>query len=356
MMHLSQKLFFYFVLLLVSILLPFTVNAESTNITANDSDSSAEINDFSDDASSYDDGEVFSEETPEFEEPPEEESFFSFLDTPQEFIGTGVDAFAQTLDEFFSEDKVFYDSSGSFLQLIQDIHWLENGGVQYNRDIRLKIRLPHTSKKIKLIAQSNAEDRTDDTTSQTSSPSVDKIEDKETLAGLEAEIEKSGWGIKPSIGYRISEREPYVKLRLSKRFQFKTWSIYLNETPYWFYNKGSGYDTLLEFNNKISNKDLFRATSFARRTHETGYFELSQSFSVLHTFSDRRAASFYIAGFGVSKPTVQTTHYVLGFNYRQKVHKDYLFFEVVPQITYQKENNFNPEHSVLFRIEFIFKK
>ena len=318
MMHLSQKLFFYFVLLLVSILLPFTVNAESTNITANDSDSSAEINDFSDDASSYDDGEVFSEETPEFEEPPEEESFFSFLDTPQEFIGTGVDAFAQTLDEFFSEDKVFYDSSGSFLQLIQDIHWLENGGVQYNRDIRLKIRLPHTSKKIKLIAQSNAEDRTDDTTSQTSSPSVDKIEDKETLAGLEAEIEKSGWGIKPSIGYRISEREPYVKLRLSKRFQFKTWSIYLNETPYWFYNKGSGYDTLLEFNNKISNKDLFRATSFARRTHETGYFELSQSFSVLHTFSDRRAASFYIAGFGVSKPTVQTTHYVLGFNYRQR--------------------------------------
>lgn len=357
MMHLSPRFFLYSLLLFASILLPITVSAESTVMAPSDAVTTVDSDEIDDEADAdAENDDVLQQGAPLLDTSKDEDSFFSFLDTPQKFISTGVEGLAQTLDEFFSEDKVFYGSSGTFLQLTLDTLWAENGGVQYDSNIRLKIRLPHTSKKIKLTAQSTEEDRADETTAQTASPAVKAAEKKEFLAGIEAEVKKRGWEVKPSIGLRVSEVQPYVKLRLNRRFEFDIWSIYFNETAYWYHERGAGYDTILEFNKKITNKDLFRSTTFARRTHEIGHFELSHTFSMLHTLSDRRAVSYYMGAYGVSKPTVQSTHYVLGFNYRQKVHKDYLFFELIPQITYRRDNDFHAEHSLLFRIDIIFKK
>ena len=47
-----------------------------------------------------------------------EDSFFSFLDTPQAYLSSGVEGMAKRIDQFFVEDEIFYESSGSYLRLI----------------------------------------------------------------------------------------------------------------------------------------------------------------------------------------------------------------------------------------------
>ena len=287
-----------------------------------------------------------------------EEPFFSFLDTPQDIISSGVETFARSIDEFFSDDKVFYETSGTYLRINADMLLNEVGEREYQGDIKLKLKLPLTKNKLKLTFESDPNSRPDEITTVGENTPVAAIEEKSYFTGVQATLgDNDRWQFKPSIGLRLSSPvELYTRLRFKRKYQFKKWSLYLHETPYWFDSIGWGFDSYLELDKKITNKDLFRASTFARWTNESNQFELSQTFSMYHTLSKRRAISYFAGVYGISEPTVYATHYLLGLSYRQNIHKDYLFFEILPQIRYDKLNDFAAEHSVIFRIEMVFKK
>lgn len=284
--------------------------------------------------------------------------FFSFLDTPQQIISSGVETFAKSVDEFFSNDKVFYETSGTYLRLNVDTIVTESGKREYQGDLKLKLRLPHTKSKLKLTIESDPNSKPDEITSEGKNTPVAAIEEKSYFTGIQATLgKKDAWKFKPSLGIRLgSTLEPYVRFRLKRKYDLNQWSLYWHETPYWFDSFGWGFDSYLELNKKITDKDLFRAATFARWTNESDQFELSQIFSMYHTLSKRRAISYYAGVYGISEPTVFATHYLLGLTYRQNIHKDYLFIEILPQIRYEKTNDFHADHSIFFRLEIVFKK
>ena len=334
-----------------------------TDTESADSDLDIEVENInpenSDTEVSIDDEENLFEDADLSEEDVEaEEAFFSFLDNPQQTISSGVEALAKSLDEFFSDDKVYYDASGTYLRLQGDMVFDDNGEVSYTGDIRLKLRLPHTKDKIKLTFESDADERRDDESVKANTTPVSAANENQYFTGIQATLgDKRGWQFKPSIGLRLSSGvEPYLRLRFKRRFEFEKWSIHWHETPYWFDSTGTGFDSYLEFNRKITSNDLFRAGSYARWTSQNDYFELSQTFTMFHTLSKKRALSYYVGVFGRDEPTVFATHYLVGATYRQNIHKDFLFLEIIPQIKYEKINNFEPEHSLILRLEMIFKK
>ena len=286
------------------------------------------------------------------------EPFFSFLDSPQNIISSGVEGFARNIDEFFSNDKIFYETSGSYLRIRSDVIVKEAGVIGYEDDVKLKIRLPNTKKKLKFILESDVNERPDDLISQSEDTATAAIEEDDYFAGLQATIErKEEWQFKPSIRLRLSsDPELYFKFRAKRKYEFNKWSVQWHETPFWFESSGWGVDSHLELNNKVTNDDLFRASSFARWTNESDQFEFSQVFSVYHTLSKRRAVSYFAGAYGVSEPSVFVTHYLLGLTYRQKLHKDFLFVDLLPRIKYEKVNNFDAEASILLRLELVFKK
>ena len=287
-----------------------------------------------------------------------EDDFFSFLDTPYNYISSGVEAAARNIDEFFSDDKIFYSSSGTYLRIQLDTIINEAGDVGYVGDLKLKLRLPNTKKKLRFTLESDANNRPDEISSQPENTPIAVIEEKNYFAGLQATLgRKHEWQFKPSIGLRLGSKvEPYFRFRARRKYDFKTWNIKWHETPYWFDSFGWGLDSSLEFNKIINDDNLFRASTFSRWTNESDQFELSQTFSMYHTLSKRRVVSYFVGVYGVSEPTVYATHYLVGLTYRQIIHKNYLFAEVVPQIRYAKLNDFESEYSILFRIEIVFKK
>ena len=101
---------------------------------------------------------------------------------------------------------------------------------------------------------------------------------------------------------------------------------------------------------------MFRSSTFARWRKITENIELGQFLSMFHTLDKKKAISYYAGVYGLSEPTIYTTHYLIGLNYRQNIYKDFLFFEILPKVLYQKTNNFRAEHSLTFRVEMVFKK
>ena len=358
MTHSALGNFIYIILFIVYMLLPTIVTAEVENLSHSFTeqkiiDENLDIDDSNDDI--VEDEDVV-EDQPLKTEP--KRPFFSFLDRPHNVISTKVEAFARNIDEFFSKDKVFYETSGTYLRLRADSVFNEGGDVGYEGNVRLKLRLPNTKRKLKFTLESDANERPDDITTQLENTPIAVVEDKDYFAGLQATLgKKNEWQFKPSIGLRLSSSvEPYVKFRLKRKYEFTKWNIYWHETPYWFDSFGWGFDSYLELNTKISDEALFRASTFARWTNEADQFELSQVFSIFHTLSKRRAMSYFVGVYGNSEPTVFATHYLIGATYRQNVHKDYLFFEIIPQIKYDKLNDFHAEQTLTLRVEFVFKK
>jgi len=348
----------YITLLFINISLFVNVHAESDVKSSDIHSQGIKTQNLKLDISAEVETEAFPEDAPLQEESAPKKPFFSFLDKPQEYISSGVEIFAKGLDEFFSDDKVFYDTSGTYLRLRADAIWAEAGEIGYKGDLKLKLRLPHTKKKLKFILESGADERQDDISAQAENTPISAIEENNYFAGIQTTIGKEdGWQLKPSIGIRLSSViDPYIKLRFKRKYEFTNWSIHWHETPYWFDSSGTGLDSYFELNRKISEQVLFRASTFARWTSEIDYFDMSQTFSIFHTLSPRRAMSYYAGVYGVSEPAVYATYYLLGLNYRQNIHKGYLFFELLPQVKYQKINDFQAEHSLTFRLEMLFKK
>lgn len=316
----------------------------------------AEIDPIPDDEVCIDE-EIYQENTDVTEIPDQdEESFFSFLDQPQSIISDGLKSFASGMDEFFADEKVYYESTGSYLRLTLDTIWKEGVETGYISDVKLKLRLPRTQKKMKLVFESDADKRLDDVDHSTEKTPVQSMEESEYFAGIQATLgDEKKWRLKPSIGVHFgSNTELYVRFRADREYQFGGWQLHWNETPFWFDSTKWGLDTLFELDKKYGEDNLFRTSTFGRWTEVLDYFELSHTFAMYHTLSERRIVSYQASVYGISEPTVHATDYLLQLRYRQNIHKDYLFMELVPSIRYEKINNFETDYGFLFRIEMIF--
>ena len=289
----------------------------------------------------------------------EDESFFSVFDTPHSYISSNVESLVRDLDEYFSSDKVRYEKSGTLLRLRGDVIWAESNGVKVKSDIRLKLQLPLTQKKMSLVFQSKVAERNFDGSSEERDTAYVEVErGEEYTAEIQTSLgEKSSWQFKPSIGaYLTSSIDTYVKFRFNHQQSFDKWSINWDETPYWVDSIGWAFDSYFEINRKIGEHDLFRSATYAGWRNDNDYFELSQFFSINYRLDEKSAVSYFSGVYGLDDPKIHTTQYLLGVNYRRNLHKNYLFLEVKPEVKYLEINRFRPEHSIILRFEMLFQK
>ena len=353
---------FYFTVFIVNTLLPFAVLAESETSVLDVSSQDLILDTTSTDIVDELEEEVYSEEEicPEDEAVSSEidKPFFSFFDKSEEYISSSVESMARNMDEFFTDNRDFYETSGSYLSLKQNVLYRERGLVEHTSKVSFKLRLPNTEKNLKLFFESPEDKKPYDISSQTKNIPTTTAEESNYILGIQADQgEAYGWKYKPTLGLNLdSSIDPFIRFRFSNTFKFAKWSIKWHEMPYWYNSFGWAFDSYLELNRKISKDDLFRSATFAGWKDETDQFELSQVFSMFYSISKEKALTYYAGVYGLSEPKIYTTLFLLGFTYRQNIHSDYLFIEVRPQILYQKINSFRPEHSIQFSVEMFFKK
>ncbi len=295
---------------------------------------------------------------PDGEEDVPDKAFFSFLDSPHNTVTGSLKDFTRAVDAFFSNESVQYESSRSYLRYRGDLIWNEGGDFSAQGELKIRIRLPQTEKNLKLVFESNPDERLNDLERIREQPIArTEGEKKEYYAGIEAELgRKDKWRFKPSLRLKLrSPLEYLIRFRGNRTYRITDkWRLDFAETLYWFNTTGFGADTNIDFSRPFYDNFLFRSNTFFRYTDLNDYWELSQIFAIDHRLSDRRAISYQAGVFGISEPSIHSREYLISVRYRQNIHSDYLFAEIIPQILYQRINDFHAEHSVLFRIEMLF--
>jgi len=287
-----------------------------------------------------------------------EPGFFSFLDAPQKSISNNLESMVQTIDAFFANENIYYKSSGSYIRYSLGTLFEEGGHTTTIGKLDLSVRLPRTEKKLALIVESDPAEQQSTLERASNITSTEATNTEGYYAGVQGSYGKEHkWQYKPSVGLKLHfPIQYYVRLRAFRDFPFTKWSLRLTESAYWYDTTGAGFDSEMQWNRLLREDLLFRSDSLVRNTEEYHRFDLSQSFSLIQSLSNRRALTWSLGVLGHSDPRLHATDYLLQLRYRQIIHSDYFFMEVVPQIRFRRDYDFEREDSLLLRFEWLFQK
>lgn len=295
------------------------------------------------------------DEPPEQEQPAER---IEAIDAPRDYLSQKFVALVSEIDRFFGDDRNYQESNQSVIQL--DITRVT--GYSGDRKIvltgRAKVNLPSAEKRFRLVLETNPDQNlTGESTPTKITPPANKVVTPDSYgAALRFENAQEGyWHFSSDAGIKFQsfKSDPFTRVRGSYEVQFDPWRLKAAETLFWFKTSGAGTNTRLDVERLLSEPVLFRAASNVTWLRDTKNLDLRQDLSVYHTLNDRSALLYQASAIGVSRPAFHATDYVLLMTYRYRLHREWVFFELSPQIHYPRELNYRSSPMLSMRLELL---
>ncbi len=315
-------------------------------------------------------------------EVPQQSSFTDpILDVPHEYVSEKFANLASNVDAFFGSDRNYQESNKSVLQF--DLtRVVENAG---NNKIvpafRAKLHLPALQQRLHswqqslhLLLETNPDKNLPGTsagatTRQNSAPIFKEVATPDSYgAALRLEnADDSPWRLSADAGLKLvgandvlklnhTSLDPFVRARGRFTKPIGAVQLTLAESVFWYNTIGAGENTQFDVDYSFSEPLLFRATSGATWLHDKQNFDLRQDFSFFHTLDERHSLLYQVGVSGASQPQTDVSEYIALLLYRQRLHRDWIFFELSPQLHYLKVNNYQPNAQLIVRLEILFSK
>jgi hypothetical protein len=282
------------------------------------------------------------------------------MDPTRNYMSGKLEHWAKNIDSFFGDYRNYQESNDSVIQLYTThvIGYL--GEPKYDFALNAKISLPNTEKKMKLLIETNPYERTVSNPALIQpQPSNQASTSRSLAAALRYEkAEAERWHFSTDGGVQLAglASSPFVRARLRLAMPLAQWQLKVAETLFWFSNIGAGESTLIDFERPLSEQQFFRASSNATWLNNTQNFDLSQSFSFFHPLNERTALLYQISAIGVSRPQMQVTDYVIMMSYRYRLHREWIFLEISPQVHFPQVVNYQTSTLLSIRLEFLLDK
>ena len=230
---------------------------------------------------------------------------FDAIDPQRDYLSGRITSFASYVDRFFGGDRHYQESNESVVQLDLTKIYGYGGDPRYNLEAKLNFKLPVTEGKFRLVVETNPEKNLT-TTSQPAGSTVlkDQVAVPKTV-GLAARYtiaQESNWHFNTDVGLRMPiPIKPFLRSRASYSVPLGLdWRLTATETGFWFDELGWGETSQFDMERVLNPLELFRASTTVTYLKDKDNFDLSQSFSVYHTLSDRTALLYQASAIGIS--------------------------------------------------------
>lgn len=280
------------------------------------------------------------------------------IDARRDYVSGRLISFASNIDRFFGNDRNFQESNQSVFQLDLTKAMGYGGGPGLALSGRAKLNLPTTERRMHLLLETNPDTTiTGEPTQGLPSLLNNRVVQPDSYA-LAARYEKSKesiWGFSTDAGVKVqSGLSPFARARGSYSVPLAQWRLKAVESVYWFNTIGVGETTQLDLESFISKPVLFRATSTATWLKDKQNVDVRQDLSIYHSLDERTALLYQASVIGASNPQWQATDYVVQLLYRYRLHRNWVFCELNPQLHFPKEKNYRSSPAVSIRLEMLF--
>ena len=282
------------------------------------------------------------------------------MDTPRDYVSAKFVDFVSSVDRFFGTDRNYQETNDSVLQL--DIFRVTGygGGNSFTQSARANVHLPMAEQKLHLLFETDPDKNATVNPKQIQSPPLSQPSTVQSYAAA-LRIQKSEaerWHLNLDGGIKfhgvIQAPTPFVRSSASLAVPLDLWNVRLSETAFWFNTIGAGETTQMDWERPISEPLMFRASSYATWLNDTQNFDLRQDLILFHKLDERTALMYQTTAIGVARPSTVVTEYVILALYRYRLHRDWMFLEVSPQLHFPRVVGFHTERTLSLRLEMLF--
>jgi hypothetical protein len=292
--------------------------------------------------------------------PPEEQPIpmLSVADAPRDYVSEQFVALVSSIDGFFGDDRSFQEANDSVLQLDLTRVTGYGGERRVIASGRAKVHLPIAEKRLHLLIETDPDKNAGVDSTQKQTPPLRKPASPERVAAA-LRIERAReerWHLSADGGLQFQglSTTPFVRTRGSLTVPMEEWRMKLAESLFWFHTIGVGETTQLDFERPISEDLLFRSSSNASWLRDTTNFDLRQDMSFFHRLDNRKALLYQASALGATRPHSRVTDYVVLLLYRYRLHREWIFFELSPQLHFPEDRNYKSSWALSMRLEFLF--
>lgn len=285
---------------------------------------------------------------------------FDFMEAQRDYLSGKITSFASYIDRFFGGDRHYQESNDSVFKLSLIRVDGYGGDRKFNLAAKLNLKLPVTEGRLRLLLETDPEQNITDEPTKGQPVLRNQVvaPGSYAVAVRYENKEENRWYYNTDAGIKFrgitTAPNPFVRARGSYSAPLGEWRLKAAQSVYWFNSIGAGETTQLDLERIISTRQLFRASSNATWLHEKQNFDLRQDLSVYHTLNDRTALLYQASVIGVSNPQLQVMDYVVLVHYRHRLHQQWLFFELSPQLHFPREKNYQFSPALSMRLEVLF--
>ncbi len=276
-----------------------------------------------------------------------------WYDETQIFMNSKLCQPALWFDDFFSNDRVFDDGvAGTYIRWRNEFIYDEEENFKFKMGISASLVLPGFQDRLRLtFANENNDDLRD--------IAPGNGEDTRNSFGLQLDLFKNvntkfnvSINLRPRIRFRYRVEYPideHMRLRLTQEVQRE--------------NSVASAKTIFDIEHSFLEWLIFRSSTEIKISEDFDGYDWRQAFALFQRVN-KKASLFYETSInGISKPRFMDTNYRIAVRYKQNFHRRWLFYEVVPEITWpitfdddrvfiEKERR--SKWQLLFRLEIHF--
>jgi hypothetical protein len=277
----------------------------------------------------------------------------SLLDAHKDYMDSRVQRASVWIDGFFADENYQAEAAYSQIRIRPEFYYRKEQGVSGRFRFRARFNLPNLGRRVSLIAGADDEDGKFDESSDDS--------DDEGVIGLQFFFkESSRWNLSVSTGIKFNEFAAFLGPRV--RYEDvvgEKGSYRFTQTLRWLTNNTWQINSRLDLNRILSEKWFFRQTFDGRwrgeKADEQGY--RTQISSVLtQRLSELSGLQYEFSTTFFTRPDTHVDEYRIALRYRRQTRRDWLYYEIVPQVTFEDEYDYKFNPGIRLRLELFYGK
>ena len=249
-----------------------------------------------------------------------------WYDESQIYINSKFCEPALWFDNFFGNDRIFEEGvAGTYIRWRNDFIYDEEGFFDYNVDLTFSIQLPGFDDKLRLTFEDDEDERLSDVAP--GSPGGDNTPNTLGLQVNVAENERSKFSGNISFSPKLLLRYRYtypISNKVTMRF---TQELERKKAV----NKAR---TQIDYEHTFKKNLLFRSSTEGKVSEDFEGVDWLQAFVLYQRLSKKASLAYETSVTGITEPRSLTTNYRVGVRFRKNFHREWLFYEVAPEVTW----------------------
>lgn len=261
---------------------------------------------------------------------------------------------ATWFDSFFDDERYVGEENTTRALFRLTTEYTKFDGVDVRPRVSWRIKLPRLSKKALLVISADDEgDFADDQDPAVGSPGYEDLQKNDLSAGIKYFL-KIGEQYNLSTTFGASTSYLYGGLRYRYLYDFGPWQGRFLDTLRYYTDDGWENKASIDLERHFSKRWFFRSTVNASWFENEAGLPHSLHFQVYHILNKEKALMYEMGTYFDRVPSHKMTNIQFIVRYRQRLYRDWLAFEIAPQVSFPESHDREINPGVVVKLEADF--